>query len=49
MGVRKPRIVALMGHADKSMVDRVYGKYREGLEKERKAMQDYYGKDFWKP
>lgn len=48
MGVSKPRIVALMGHADKSMVDRVYGKYREGLEKDRKAMQEYYGKDFWK-
>jgi integrase len=35
-----------MGHADKSMVDKVYGKYREGIEHERKQILCFYGEDF---
>ena len=47
MGIKQSRLVALMGHADKSMIDTVYGKYIEGLEKDTTAIKDYYGKDFW--
>ncbi len=37
-----------MGHADKSMIDTVYGKYPHGLEKELAAIKDYFGEDFWR-
>jgi len=47
MGIKQSRLVSLMGHADKSMIDTVYGKYIEGLEKDTSAIKDYYGEDFW--
>jgi integrase len=46
-GVSKQRLVGLMGHADKAMIDRVYGKYVNFLEKDRQAIKDYFGEDFW--
>ena len=42
------RLVSLMGHASKQMVYEVYGKYTEGLEKDRMAILRYYGRDFLK-
>lgn len=48
MGIYKQRIVALMGHGDESLIDKVYGKYREALEKFEEALKNYYGDDFWK-
>ena len=47
MGIDRSRTVALMGHAGKSMIDRVYGKYTSMLERERRAIKEYYGEDFW--
>jgi integrase len=47
MGIDKPRIIGLMGHADKDMINRRYGKYVNGLEKDRKAIKEFYGEDFW--
>ena len=38
-----------MGHANKSIIDKVYGKYREALEKDKEAMKDHNGEDFWNP
>lgn len=40
------RLVSLMGHASKQMVYEVYGKYTEGLEKDRMAILRYFGRDF---
>ena len=42
------RLVSLMGHASKQMVYEVYGKYVEGLEKDRMAILRYFGRDFLK-
>lgn len=47
MGIDKPRIIGLMGHADKDMINRRHGKYVNGLEKDRKAIKEFYGEDFW--
>jgi len=47
MGIPKPRIIMLMGHADKSMIDKIYGKYKNFLERDAAAIKDYYGQDFW--
>jgi integrase len=47
MGLTKPRIIGLMGHADKSMIDNIYGKYTHGTEKEIPAIKEYFGEDFW--
>lgn len=46
MGIDKPRIIGLMCHADKDMNNRRYGKYVNGLEKDRKAIKEFYGEDF---
>jgi len=46
MGIDKPRIIGLMCHADKDMINRRYGKYVNGLEKDRKAIKEFYGEDF---
>jgi integrase len=46
IGVAKPRMVDLMGHCNKDMVDRTYGKYRQGLVEEREKILDYLGEDF---
>jgi len=46
IGVTKTRLVDLMGHSNKNMIDRVYGKYRQGLVDEREAILDYLGEDF---
>ncbi len=35
-----------MGHCNKDMVDRTYGKYRQGLVDERELILDYLGEDF---
>lgn len=40
------RLVSLMGHASKQMVYETYGKYTDGLEKDKKAILDYFGDDF---
>lgn len=47
MGLTEPRIIGLMGHADKSMIDKIYGKYKHGTEKEIPAIKEYFGEDFW--
>lgn len=46
IGIDPNRLVSLMGHASKQMIYEVYGKYTEGLEKDRKAIQGYFGDDF---
>ncbi len=48
MGIAKARIIGLMGHADKSMIDKLYGKYVNALEKDADAIKEYFGEDFWK-
>ena len=47
LGIDKQRIIGLMGHADKDMIDRVYGKYVTFLEKDRQDIKDYFGEDYW--
>ena len=46
IGVIKTRLVDLMGHSTKKMVDEVYGAYRQGLVDERERILDYLGEDF---
>jgi integrase len=46
LGVAKTRLVDLMGHSTKKMIDEVYGSYRQGLVEEREAILDYLGEDF---
>jgi len=46
VGVNKSRLVDLMGHNTKKMIDEVYGKYRKGLVDERERILDYLGEDF---
>ncbi|HEY3309669.1 MAG TPA: hypothetical protein VGJ93_14545 [Desulfuromonadaceae bacterium] len=46
IGVNKNRLVDLMGHSTKKMVDDVYGFYRKGLIDERQKILDYLGEDF---
>ncbi|WP_052263395.1 tyrosine-type recombinase/integrase [Geobacter pickeringii] len=40
------RVVNLMGHASKQMIYEVYGRYVEGLEKDRLKILAYFGRDF---
>lgn len=47
MGILESRIIGLMGHADKSMIDKIYGKYVDKLEKDADAIKAYFGEDFW--
>lgn len=47
MKIDKPRIIGLVGHCDKSMIDTVYGKYKNGTEKEIELIKEYFGEDFW--
>ena len=46
IGVAKSRLVDLMGHSNKKMVDEIYGKYRQGLVDERERILDYLGENF---
>ncbi len=46
IGVAKTRLVDLMGHSTKKMIDEVYGQYRQGLVEEREKILDYLGEDF---
>lgn len=46
VGVNKSRVVDLMGHSTKKMVDEVYGRYRNGLIDEKQGILDYLGEDF---
>lgn len=46
IGVTKTRLVDLMGHSTKKMVDEVYGSYRQGLVDERELILNYLGEDF---
>ena len=46
IGKSKDKVVRLMGHGSKEMVDRVYGHYREGLEKDAINILEYFGPDF---
>ena len=46
IGVNKNRLVDLMGHSTKKMIDEVYGAYRKGLIDERQMILDYLGDDF---
>ena len=46
IGCDPNRLVSLMGHASKQMIYEVYGRYTEGLEKDRQAIQGYFGNDF---
>lgn len=40
------RLTGLTGHADKGMIYRQYGKYRDGLYEERELILDYMGRDY---
>lgn len=46
IGVNKNRLVDLMGHSTKKMIDEVYGDYRKGLIEEQQLILDYLGEDF---
>ncbi|MGA2193456.1 MAG: tyrosine-type recombinase/integrase, partial [Nitrospirota bacterium] len=46
IGKSKDKVVRLMGHGSKEMVDRVYGHYREGLEEDAITILEYFGPDF---
>jgi len=46
LGMTKTRLVDLMGHCDKTMIDRVYGQYRKGLVEEKEQILEYLGEDF---
>jgi integrase len=46
VGVNKNRLVDLMGHSSKKMIDENYGAYRKGLVDERQKILDYLGEDF---
>lgn len=46
VGINKNRLVDLMGHSTKKMIDEVYGFYRKGLIDERQKILDYLGEDF---
>ena len=47
-GMTPVRLVEIMGHRDKQMIFGVYGTYRHGLVEERKAIIEYFGRDFLK-
>lgn len=49
VGVTPVRLVEIMGHRDKQMIFGVYGRYREGLVEERRAIIEYLGEDFLNP
>jgi integrase len=40
------RLVNLMGHGSKQMIYEVYGRYVEGLERDRLKILSYFGRDF---
>lgn len=46
IGVVKERLVDLMGHSTKKMIDEKYGKYRKGLVDEKEMILEYVGDDF---
>ena len=46
IGKSKEKLVRLMGHGSKEMVDRVYGHYLEGLEEDAVSILEYFGLDF---
>lgn len=46
IGMDPNRLVKLMGHSTKKMIYEVYGEYREGLEKDRQKILEYFGEDF---
>jgi integrase len=49
VGMTPVRLVELMGHRDKKMIFGVYGRYRQGLVEERRAILEYLGEGFLKP
>ncbi|RNC67303.1 MAG: DUF3596 domain-containing protein [Desulfuromonadales bacterium] len=49
VGMTPVRLVEVMGHRDKKMIFGVYGRYRQGLVEERRAIQEYLGEDFLNP
>ena len=44
--VDQNRLVNLMGHGSKQMIYEVYGRYVEGLERDRLKILSYFGRDF---
>jgi hypothetical protein len=40
------RLSKLCGHADKSMIHRIYGTYRDGLYEEREMVLEIFGEDY---
>lgn len=48
-GMTPVRLVEIMGHRDKEMIFRVYGRYRHGLVEEKQAIIRYLGEDFFAP
>jgi len=46
IGINTLKLESLMGHNSKSMIYDVYGKYVEGLEKDRDKILNYFGEDF---
>ncbi|WP_243374408.1 DUF3596 domain-containing protein [Geotalea sp. SG265] len=46
IGMTKTRLVDLMGHSTKKMIDEVYGAYRQGLVDEKENILNFLGEDF---
>lgn len=46
IGLDINKLEALMGHGSKEMLFNRYGKYVQGLEKDKAAIIRYFGKDF---
>lgn len=46
VGFPMDNLVGLMGHASKEMIYEVYGKWKDGIEKDRNKIRDFFGEDF---
>jgi integrase len=46
LGINKGRLVGLMGHGSKKMVDEVYGRYVKRLEQDHDNILGFFGQDF---
>jgi integrase len=46
LGMDPGKLEKLMGHGSKAMIYEVYGKYKEGQEKDKERILGYFGEDF---
>lgn len=46
IGLDINKLEALMGHGSKEMIYTRYGKYVQGLERDKASIIDYFGEDF---